>query len=139
MTTQATRKHLTILATLYIGFGFVFATIGVLGCVGLLPITMMIDKFLTALVFPGGHYSNPEAPFRTADIWVGSYLILISLAGIIGGLWLREYRTWARTLLLILGTIHLFNVPVGTVFGIYTIWVLSRQETIRLFRHSESA
>ena len=140
-TTPAPRKHLTILATLYIGFGFVFAAIGVLGFVGLLPITMMLDKLLSALVFPGGHYAPGKSleSFRRDDIWFGCFLILVSLTGIIGGLGLREHRNWARILIMILGMIHSIAFPVGTVLGFYTIWVLCRHETIRLFRHSESA
>lgn len=35
-----------------------------------------------------------------------------------------QREPWARVLALVLGFISLFNIPLGTVVGIYTLWVL---------------
>lgn len=135
-------RHVTVLAALYLGFSILLAAIGVLMVVGLLPIMMTVDRLLTAVVFPGGNYStHPEAlpMFMRQEVSVGCLLLLLSLSGILGGIGLFRRRGWARTLVLILGAIHLFNIPIGTLLGIYTIWVLSREETKHLFERSAAA
>ncbi len=69
---------------------------------------------------------------------VGIFLAVISLPGIIGGIYLLKYENWARILVIILGILNLFNFPFGTVLGIYTLYVLLNDETVRLFRKEGS-
>jgi hypothetical protein len=38
---------------------------------------------------------------------------------------LLNEKSWAMTLLLVLGCFKLFSFPIGTAIGIYTIWVYS--------------
>jgi hypothetical protein len=48
-------------------------------------------------------------------------------AGVIGfaaGWGLLQREGWARILTLVLGVLSLLEIPVGTVLGIYTLWVL---------------
>jgi len=65
---------------------------------------------------------------------VGVFLAVISLPGIIGGIYLLKYENWARILVIILGILNLFNFPFGTALGIYTLYILINDETVRLFR-----
>ena len=51
----------------------------------------------------------------------------------IGGIYLLKHRPWARILVLVLGFINLIEIPIGTALGIYTLWVLFKDETIKLF------
>jgi hypothetical protein len=57
-----------------------------------------------------------------------SFMALISLilaaAGFAAGWGLMERRPWARTLAIIVAVIALLNPILGTVLGIYTLWVL---------------
>ena len=46
---------------------------------------------------------------------------------------LLKGKSWARILVLILGIFNLIDFPVGTLIGVYTIWVLLNQETALLF------
>ncbi len=61
---------------------------------------------------------------------VGTLLLLISIPGIIVGIGLMLRKSWSRIMALILCAIKLFNIPFGTVFGIYGIWLLMQDESI---------
>jgi len=60
-------------------------------------------------------------------------IAVLSLPGLIAGLGLLRYRSWARILTLILSAIDLLNVPFGTALGLYSLWVLLSTEGSRLF------
>jgi hypothetical protein len=57
-----------------------------------------------------------------------SFMALISLilaaAGFAAGWGLMEHRPWARTLAIIVAIIAILNPILGTLLGIYTLWVL---------------
>jgi hypothetical protein len=57
----------------------------------------------------------------------------LSLPGLAAGIGLLKYQNWARILNLILSVLDLFAVPVGTLVGVYSIWVLAQRETEALF------
>lgn len=73
-------------------------------------------------------------------LWVvgvslGSFLIFVSIPGLIAGVGLLKHKNWARILTLIISAIDLLNIPFGTALGIYSIWVLVQEETIQIFNH----
>ncbi|MBX2967703.1 MAG: hypothetical protein KF845_16295 [Cyclobacteriaceae bacterium] len=53
--------------------------------------------------------------------WV--IILLFAVPSIIGGIALLQHKSWALTLLLVMGCFKLFSFPIGTALGIYTIWV----------------
>lgn len=65
---------------------------------------------------------------------VGSFLIIISIPSIIGGIGLLKYKNWARILILIVSAIDLLNIPIGTALGAYSIWVLVQPDVEQLFK-----
>lgn len=114
-------EHVKILGIIYIVFG----ALGILGSIVILSV-LMGGSFLTG---------EEEAIFALtlAGFIISSYGILISLPGIIGGIGLIYHRGWARILVVILGILKLLNIPVGTAIGIYTLWVLMQDDTVKLF------
>ena len=68
---------------------------------------------------------------------MGVFLFLLSFPGIIGGIGLLKYKNWARYLVLLLAVFDLFMVPLGTVFAIYTFWVLVQDKTVAIFTGEE--
>ena len=60
-------------------------------------------------------------------------LLVLSLPGLITGFGLLAFRPWARILGIVLAILQLVNVPIGTVLGIYALWVLLNKDTERLF------
>jgi len=114
-------KHVTLVSALHIGFG-------VLG----LFIALIV---FTAVVGGGVISGDPEAITITTIVGtsIASFIIMTSLPSIIGGIGLLKYKPWARVLILIVGCLDLFEIPVGTAIGIYSIWVLLNDETAQLF------
>jgi len=114
-------KHVTILGVLYI----VFSALGILAAI-----------IVSVAVVGGGFLSGEQGTIAVTSI-VGPimafFLILISIPGIIGGIGLLNRQSWARILVLVLGFLHLIDIPFGTILGIYTIWVLMKKETEQLF------
>ena len=64
---------------------------------------------------------------------LASFLLAISVPGLITGFGLLSWKPWARVLGIVLCAIQLFNIPLGTVLGIYGLWVLLNNDTERLF------
>jgi hypothetical protein len=76
---------------------------------------------------------------RLIGIIASSFLGLIGLPQIIGGLGLIQRKEWARILMLVVSFLSLFHVPFGTALGVYTMIVLFNPATVRLFQTGEAA
>jgi len=70
---------------------------------------------------------------RLIGIIVGSFLGIIALPQIIGGLGLIQHKEWARIFMLVISFISLPHVPFGTALGVYSMIILFNPETVRLF------
>lgn len=57
-------------------------------------------------------------------ISVGIFLAVLALPGFIAGIGLLRRQSWARYLALVVAFLNLFNVPIGTIIGGYSILVL---------------
>jgi hypothetical protein len=77
-----------------------------------------------------------RAVLSVVGMVVASFMALIGLPGLIGGIGLLSMQPWARILVLVVSAMDLVNIPIGTLLGIYSIWVLTHQETGRLFGES---
>jgi hypothetical protein len=79
----------------------------------------------------GWLFSHPRVPFFLPHLMrgVGAMLMLGGVLGILAGWGLLERQPWARTLAIMLGFFALFHFGVGTVLGIYTLWVLLPAES----------
>ena len=60
-------------------------------------------------------------------------LLILSVPGLITGFGLLSFKPWARILAMVLAVLQLVNIPLGTILGIYALWVLLNKETDRLF------
>jgi hypothetical protein len=79
---------------------------------------------------------GPEAPviLRAVGIGVGIFLFILSIPKIIAGVGLLKKQEWARILTLILSFLSLINIPLGTALAIYSFVILTKEESIQLFR-----
>ena len=115
------RKHVSIAAILQIVFG------------AILVIAAMAIAF--AFGFVDQFVDDPTA-IKVLGIIGTPLVVLFLLFGglmIAGGVGLFYCKPWARILTLVMGAIGLLNVPIGTLKGVYIIWVLVQSETISLF------
>jgi hypothetical protein len=79
----------------------------------------------------GGAFHLPDGPPPEVSAWlrpfltfIGGLILVKAVAGFFAGWGLLQREPWARVVALILGFLSLFNVPIGTALGIYTLWVL---------------
>lgn len=97
-----------------------------LGAIGI------ITALIVAVVIAGGGVlsGDTEAMKITAavSVAISGFLILLSAPLIVGGIGLLYGKSWARTLLLICGVVQLINIPLGTLVGAYTLWVLLKTD-----------
>jgi hypothetical protein len=60
-------------------------------------------------------------------------LLILMVPTIALGVGLLNYRVWARSIGTVIAIIELLNFPLGTVLGVYALWVLMSPETDPLF------
>ena len=114
-------KHITLVAALNIGFGIMGLLVGCLAFV--------------VIAGAGAISGDPESMAITSVVasTIAVFFITLSVPEIIGGIGLLKHKSWARILVLIIAVLDLFQIPFGTAIGIYTIWVLLNDETVKLF------
>jgi len=116
--------HKRILGTIYLIYGsFIF-------------VLLFLLYFVLFGIIIGGEYSYNISD-READLaftivrWLFGFVLLIFvIPSIIGGIGLLNNKKWAMTLLVIVGFISLFCFPIGTVLGVYTLWVFFKEQEL---------
>src|SRR5438270_823478 len=58
-----------------------------------------------------------------------SFLLVLSLPGLITGIGLLQRRPWARIAGIVISIIGMMFIPFGTLIGVYGLWVLFSKET----------
>jgi len=117
---QEMDKHVTSVGMLFIFFGAqgVFLSLVFLGAIS-----------------AGARLSDDETVASIMNVIGLSVIVpflLIEALKIAGGIALLQRRSWARIPVLILSFISLLLPPIGTAYGIYAIWVLMKDDTVRL-------
>ena len=119
------KEHLTVVGVLQIGWGILgmIAACAVLaGTVGPGAIALMVE--------------GDALPLGILSIIGGSiatFVLVLSVPEIIGGIGILKHKPWARYLVMILAALDLVKVPIGTIFGAYTLWVLVQDKTAEWF------
>ena len=115
-------KHINVVAALHIGFSIFGIIIAVI--------------IYSVLNLAGDFVNDDEANFILSIVAnaVATFFIIMSVPGIIGGIGLFKRKEWARILVLILSVLDLFNFPVGTAVGVYSIWALVQPEIVAEFK-----
>lgn len=77
-----------------------------------------------------------EAPIilRTVGLGLGLFISFLAVPQIIAGIGLTKLHEWARILTLIVAFFSLLSFPLGTALGVYSIVVLLKEETVKLFK-----
>jgi hypothetical protein len=122
MESSRMRKHITIVGSVQIGFS-------ILGLIGAVVIFF-------ALSFARGFVENDEVGhivLRFLSISLPLLVGFLSTIGLVGGIGLLVYKPWARYLVIIVSAFDCVNIPFGTIKGVYSIWVLLQDESIKLF------
>jgi hypothetical protein len=114
-------KHVSLLAAFYLA----------LSLTGLLTAAIVY-----AAIVGGGLLSGDEqAIFITSTVGtaVSALVTVLSVPGLFAAYGLFKRRYWGRHLAIVVGAMNVINVPVGTALAVYTFWVLTQDDAIRLF------
>ncbi len=116
------KKHVTVVGAIQIGF----AILGLIGAVAV----------FFALNFARGFVENDDTAtviLRFLAISLPILMVFLSTLGLIGGIGLLAYKPWARYLVIVVAALGCLNIPIGTLKGVYFLWVLLQDDTIKLF------
>ena len=67
----------------------------------------------------------------------GGFLLLWGIPVLLAGWGLLKKEYWARVLAMVLAILGLFLFPIGTIVGIYVLWVLSSEPGAAYFGDDE--
>ena len=118
------KKHVTVVGAIHIGFG-------ILGLVAAVVV-------LFALRFAMGFVENEEVLTMVLKILSISLPLLMgfmSTLGLVGGIGLLSYLPWARYLVIVVAALGCLSIPIGTLKGVYSLWVLLQDDTVKLFEN----
>ncbi len=127
-------KHITLVGVLNI----VYRGLAIIVALILIVLALGFGSFFEFLI-QSGSIKPHEIPLEVLNIVplilviVSVVIITISTIGIIGAVGVLKRKEWARILLLVISFFNLVRVPLGTILGVYSIWVLLNNETIKLF------
>jgi hypothetical protein len=116
------KKHVTVVGAIHIGFGI----LGLLAAIAV----------FFALNFAKGFVEGEEVPNMVLKFLSISLPLLIgfmSTLGLVGGIGLLSYLPWARLLVIVVAALGCLNIPIGTLKGVYSLWVLLQDDTVKLF------
>ena len=110
----------------------------VFGALGILAATVIMLVLGGAAGIVGVSADPEEAAFALPIIGLtgtllSMFLFALSIPGLVTGFGLLSFKPWARILGIVLCAIQLINIPLGTLLGIYGLWVLLNSDTERLF------
>ena len=114
-------KHINILGVLFLTFSILMIIGGV-----------VITQFLPM----AGEISGDSTAIRITSIIgqsIGAVLFIFAVPGFICGYGLITKKAWSRVFGIILSCLSLLSIPIGTIIGIYGLWILFKDETKDLF------
>lgn len=128
-------SHVKLLGVLYIIFGVfgLFVALIVLAIFG--GVAGLVRT--TAGEGPGAAIGVPLLGVVGGLLFL--MLAVVSSPCVIAGVGLLKRREWARVLTIVLCVLNVFNIPLGTVLGIYGLWVLFHQQTVPLFQATHTS
>ncbi|MFX0124142.1 MAG: hypothetical protein ACFFAE_10940 [Candidatus Hodarchaeota archaeon] len=132
--TKEIRGYIQIIGTVEIVLGIV----GIIGSLFLGFFAAFIPALMTESIIAesteGVSTSQTIATFVAISIGLFAIVFLIfSIIAILSGIKLMQYRNSGRIGTMIIGAFSLFAIPVGTIFGIAALYILTRPEVEPLF------
>lgn len=115
LTLVEVKQHVVILGWLHIVTHILYIIFGI----GLF-------LFLSSV---GAVSNDPQALAILSVIgsFVGSFLTLLGIPGLLAGIGLLTHKPWGRYLAIVVAFLEILNFPIGTLVGAYTLWVLFQE------------
>lgn len=118
------KKHVTVVAAIQVGFAL-------LGLIASIFIFFILNFARTQV----GDEPVAKDVLRLLSVSVPILVAFLSTLGLIGGIGLFAYKQWARYLVIVVAALGCLNIPIGTLKGVYFLWVLLQNDTIKLFEN----
>ena len=116
------KKHVTIVGAIQIG-------IGILSLIGAVA-TFVALRF--AMGMAGGDDTG-QIVLRFLSISLPVLIVFLATLSLVGGIGLLAFKPWARYLVIVVAALGCLFIPIGTLSGVYALWVLLQDDTIKLF------
>ena len=116
------KKHVTVVAAIQVGFAL-------LGLIGALAVFFALSFARTQV----GDEEVAGPLLEVLSISIPLMIGFLSTLGLIGGVGLFGYKPWARYIVIVVSALGLLNIPIGTLKGVYFLWVLLQNDTVKLF------
>jgi hypothetical protein len=118
------KKHVTVVGAIHIG-------IGVLSLIGAVA-TFFALRF--AMGMAGEDGENPGVTIlRFLSVSLPLLITVMATLALVGGIGLFTYKPWARYLVIVVAALGCIFIPIGTLSGVYALWVLLQDDTVKLF------
>jgi hypothetical protein len=127
-------QHIKILGVLNIVWG-------AMGALGGLIVLLIFGSVFGILGTAVHHDADAAIALPIIGLIGGAiafFLLLLSVPSIVAGIALLNFKPWSRTLAIVVSALHLLSIPFGTALGIYGLWVLFSQESLRFFARPQN-
>jgi hypothetical protein len=116
------KKHVAVVGAIQIGFAIISLILAV--------VVFFVMSFAKSQV--GGDQAG-EMVLGFLAVSLPILFGFLGTIGLVGGIGLLAYKSWARYIVMVVAALGCLNIPIGTLKGVYTLWVLLQDETIKLF------
>jgi hypothetical protein len=117
------KSHVSLVASLHIGFGALTVVAGI--------VVYIILNFATNFI--------PEyeeiglVVMKSISTFLPLLICFFGVIDILAGIALFSYKSWSRIFMLIISAINCLNIPFGTAKGVYSIWALMQPQIMDMF------
>jgi hypothetical protein len=81
---------------------------------------------------------NDDVAHKVLSIVLATFPVVLGVLGtlgLVGGIGLLTLKPWGRIITLIISGMGCLVIPIGTLIGVYSIWVLMQDESVRLIEN----
>ncbi|HSR48683.1 MAG TPA: hypothetical protein VLL77_11945 [Anaerolineales bacterium] len=99
-------------------------------------INLLVAAFIVVLLVGIGSITNDptvNAILPTTGWVTGGFLAALALPGLIAGIGLLNRSSWSRVMAIVIAIFQLALFPIGTVLGVYTLFVLIQRSAEEAF------
>jgi hypothetical protein len=117
------RKHLKTVAIIQIVRSSLWLILAILVVVGLTIALGVVED---------------DVAHRILSIVIATFPVVLGVLGtlgLVGGIGLLSLKPWGRIITLILSGMGCLVIPIGTLIGVYSIWVLMQDESVRIIEN----
>ena len=123
------QEHVRLLGILWLALSALNAVAGIV-------LLILANTVFLHLREMGAPPDVPAAFLHSLFSAIGTVILIKAVAGFFAGWGLLRREPWARMLTIVLSFLALFNIPLGTALGIYSLWVFLPAQSEREYEQA---